>query len=123
MKKAGLSDKLESHREVVKSCVTRQRNKYKEAGLSPLQLWLPHDSFSKFKELAINERITCNTTLPTDLSDLARLQPDMFGIENTDSELLKRVKSLVADFSERAHPSSPRWAEARKLLQALEEIL
>lgn len=101
-------------KQLIKDKVSKTRNAYKEAGLAPLQLWLPLDSFKRFKELAVHERVTCNCPLPTDLADLARV---------AESVELTKIKAIIAEFSAKAHPSSPRWSEARKLLLALEVVL
>lgn len=108
----------------IKDRVSKTRNLYREAGLAPLQLWLPLESFKRFKEFAVHERVTCNCALPTDLADLATFEPDMFA-SNLPSESLEltKIKVIIAEFSAKAHPSSPRWSEARKLLAALMEVL
>lgn len=108
----------------IKDKVSKTRNFYREAGLAPLQLWLPSESFQRFKALAVHERVTCNSPLPTDLADLASFEPDMFASNlPLESPELTKIKAVIAEFSAKAHPSSPRWAEARKLLAALEAAL
>lgn len=100
----------------IKDKVSKTRNFYREAGLAPLQLWLPSESFQRFKVLAVHERVTCNCPLPTDLADLATF-------ELAEPAELTKIKAIIAEFSVKSHPSSPRWAEARKLLAALEAVL
>ncbi|EIJ42367.1 hypothetical protein BegalDRAFT_1479 [Beggiatoa alba B18LD] len=41
----------------------------------------------------------------------------------TVQEKLEQVRTLVASFKERAHPTSPRWQHARVLLAELEKLV
>lgn len=108
--------------------VRKAQERNKQLGLISKTVWIPPECTKDLELHARTMRTKYGRMLPKDEAELfqtpEQLQPPQIQKSSDDSGLkLIAIIAELEDTRKKAHPTSPRWAEAQKLLQRLDTIL
>lgn len=110
--------------------VRKAQEKNRSLGLISKTVWIPPECTNDLDLHARTMRIKFNRMLPKDETELfqtpEQLQPEKTRATPKDDStglILIALKAELEETRKRAHATSPRWAEAQKLMARIDAIL